>query len=158
MSRSKAVLTILMVLGLGVFATGCGGDDSSSQEQQVEQREQPEPQVVRSYEFFSSPTENIGCSMSDEGVRCDVRQASWNPPPKPANCPLDWGQGVSVGDGEAGYVCAGDTTLGGTTTLRYGESSKVGDFICESSEAGMRCENTSTGHGFELSRSAVNLF
>ena len=188
MSRSKAVLAILLVLGLGVFAAGCGGDDSSSQDEQIEQLEAqveelqeqnaaepepspepppepepapeptPDPGVVRGYEFFSSPTGNIGCSMADDGVRCDVRERSWSPPPKPGNCQLDWGQGVSVGSGEAGYVCAGDTTLGGTQVLQYGESSEVGGFVCESSEAGMRCENTGTGHGFDVSRSAVELF
>jgi len=153
MSRTKGIVLMMVVLGLGVFALGCGGDDSSSQEDPV-----PDPGVVRNYEFFSSPTGNIGCAMSDDGVRCDVRQASWTPPPKPANCELDWGQGVSVETGEAGYVCAGDTTLGGTSTLQYGESSKVGDYVCESSEAGMKCENTSTGHGFDVSRGAVELF
>ena len=113
---------------------------------------------ARTLEFFSSPTGNIGCSMTDDGARCDISKRSWKPPAKPASCQLDWGQGVQVGGGRATYVCAGDTTLGGSEVLEYGQTSQVGDFTCESSDAGMRCQNATNGHGFELSRESVELF
>jgi Family of unknown function (DUF6636) len=108
---------------------------------------------------FSSPSGNIGCVMSAAAVRCDIGEKSWKPPPAPASCSLDFGQGLEVGrDDAARLVCAGDTTLGAARALPYGHSSEVGEFLCTSEESGMQCGNTSTGHGFTLSREEYELF
>ncbi len=108
---------------------------------------------------FSSPTGNIGCVISPASVRCDIGDRTWKPPPAPADCPLDYGQGVEVGRKNAAtLVCAGDTTLGATRVLAYGHASQVGSFLCTSEQSGMQCGNTSTGHGFTLSRDAYELF
>jgi hypothetical protein len=42
--------------------------------------------------------------------------------------------------------------------LPYGEGVLVGPFACGSSEAGVRCANRDTGHGFQLAREQVKLF
>jgi hypothetical protein len=108
---------------------------------------------------FQSPSGNIGCYALKTAVRCDIRHREWKPPPKPARCPLDWGQGVSVGaKGRAHIVCAGDTTLGVGRKLPYGRSIAKGPFRCVSMRSGMRCVNRRSGHGFFLSRKRYRLF
>lgn len=119
----------------------------------------PPTKVVR-LKFFKTATRNIGCAMSGDSVRCDIRKRSWSPPPKPADCDVDWGQGVAVDQsGKADFVCAGDTTLDPTfPTLAYGEDSRVGDFNCASRESGVTCTNLSTEHGFLLNQERYKLF
>jgi len=111
------------------------------------------------YFFFQSPSHNIGCIMSKRSVRCDIRKKDWNPPPKPANCPTDWGNGVSVGKhGRAEFLCAGDTSLGAGKVLKYGFSVRYGRFRCLSKKSDMRCFNRQNGHGFKLSRQRARVF
>jgi hypothetical protein len=108
---------------------------------------------------FSSPSGNIGCYLDSHGARCDIKDRSWQPPPKPASCPVDWGQGVEVTGGSAGHiVCAGDTALGAKDQLAYGSSSAAGSYRCSSAETGMTCTDTATGHGFFISRDSYKLF
>jgi hypothetical protein len=108
---------------------------------------------------FASPSGNIGCYLTADGARCDIAKKSWSPPPAPDSCTLDWGFGVAVGkDGEATFTCAGDTVLGARDKLEYGESLKAGPIRCDSASAGMRCENTATGHGFRLAKEQYDLF
>jgi hypothetical protein len=112
--------------------------------------------------YFETPSHNIGCYMDSHSVRCDIRQRTWSPPPKPQYCikaGVDWGQGVGVGSsGRATIVCAGDTTLGGPGLLGYGNTSQRGVIVCASARAGMTCRNTATSHGFFLSRETYRLF
>jgi hypothetical protein len=108
---------------------------------------------------FGTPSKNIGCYLSAEAARCDIVKKGWAPPPKPADCQLDWGNGVSIGrDGVATFTCAGDTVLGARTELAYGQSLQAGDFVCDSSSAAMRCSNVASGHGFTLSVRQYDLF
>ena len=104
------------------------------------------------------PSGNIGCHIDPEFVRCDIRTKSWEAPPQPADCELDWGQSLSVGADDAGFGCAGDTVLGPGENLPYGDSVRAGDFICESSSTNVRCWNDRTGHGFTLARERYELF
>jgi len=66
---------------------------------------------LQSFTGFQSPSGNIGCVIGRQGgVRCDIRNRDWRPPPKPASCMLDWGFGLTVGRrGRGQFVCAGDT-------------------------------------------------
>jgi hypothetical protein len=104
------------------------------------------------------PSNNIGCIFGDGTVRCDISGKTWTPPPQPADCELDWGNGLEVGDGEATVVCAGDTALGGPDVLEYGLSAQRGDLRCDAEETGITCTNVKTMHGFELNREAFRLF
>jgi hypothetical protein len=97
--------------------------------------------------------------MAGSNVRCDIKQRDWNPPPRPATCQLDFGQGLQIGGGRASLVCAGDTTLNPSApTLAYGQSSRRGPFLCRSASAGVTCTNQSSGHGFFLSRQRYYTF
>jgi hypothetical protein len=109
---------------------------------------------------FRSPSSNIGCGVDAAATRCDIRQRSWSPPPKPASCDLDWGNGVQVsGDGPGGFACAGDTVFDpAAPVLAYGQRTRQGSTVCESAEAGVTCTNEASGHGFFLSRERYRLF
>jgi hypothetical protein len=109
--------------------------------------------------FFETPSHNIGCVISKSGARCDIRVREWNPPPKPASCPVDWGNGLTVGRrGSAHFVCAGDTVLGGKRVLGYRKSIRRGRFRCTSRRNGVRCLNLRNEHGFKLARRAARWF
>jgi hypothetical protein len=104
---------------------------------------------------FKSPSGNIGCTIIGGGARCDIRQRSWSPPPRPASCPneVDFGQGLNVGrHGRGRLVCAGDTAMDPRApALRYGTDTLVGRFRCASRTSGMTCTNIRTRHGFFIS-------
>jgi hypothetical protein len=110
--------------------------------------------------FFETPSHNIGCVITAKsGARCDIRVHAWTPPPKPASCPVDWGNGLTVSrHGFGRWVCAGDTVFGGKQVLGYGRSISRGRFTCTSRRNGVRCLNTRNEHGFKLSRRLARWF
>lgn len=108
-------------------------------------------------DYFSLPSNNIGCYLSADQVRCDAAQKTWVAPPPPTPCELEYGHGVALPAGGPPYfVCAGDTTLGGPDVLAYGDSAQRGHLRCDSSQAGVTCVDLSSGHGFFLSRATVS--
>ncbi|MEA2332511.1 MAG: hypothetical protein QOH58_2649 [Thermoleophilaceae bacterium] len=109
--------------------------------------------------FFKTPSGNIGCVISKSVARCDISEKAWTPPPKPASCPVDWGNGLVVSRrGSARFTCAGDTVLGGQRVLGYGDDISRGRFRCVSRRNGVRCVNTRNEHGFKLSRHVARWF
>lgn len=114
--------------------------------------------VVGQVDHFSSPSTNIGCQITDDGVRCDIEKRRYKPPRKPRGCDLDFGNALAVGEGEPDFVCAGDTVLGAPTLLAYGTATRVGDYGCQSRKTGMRCYNLRTGRGFLLSRELYEFY
>jgi Family of unknown function (DUF6636) len=126
--------------------------------------------------FFHTLDNNIGCGIIKGAkkrrkhgrkipkipgeARCDVRTHTWVAPPKPASCPLDWGNGVSVGDrGPAGYVCAGDSVADASSpAVGPGTVITLGRYTCSVLAASVRCTNNLTGSGFEVSAATVQLF
>jgi hypothetical protein len=122
---------------------------------------QPSPSGNHGPHYFETPSHNIGCFIDRHSARCDIRERTWNPPPEPKSCikfGVDYGQGIGFGDGRADFVCAGDTTLGGPGLLGYGHTAQRGTTVCLSRTVGITCRNTSTGHGFFLSRTTYRLF
>lgn len=102
---------------------------------------------------FTSPSGNIGCYIEPNYVRCDVRERSWTPPPRPADCPYDWGQGIRMSTGKpAGFVCAGDTALTTGNPLAYGDKMVGGSIECTSEPSGMSCWDFQYGGEFTISR------
>jgi hypothetical protein len=97
--------------------------------------------------------------LTPDYVRCDIIDRDWSPPPRPADCEFDYGQGLAFSDVEAArFVCAGDTTFGIDEVLPYDESMSAGPMQYESAEPGVACRNTETGRGFFLSRQSYRLF
>ncbi|WP_205650082.1 DUF6636 domain-containing protein [Actinoplanes solisilvae] len=108
---------------------------------------------------FRTPSQNIACALTKSAVRCDIGRKTWEPPAKPADCELDWGNGLAINGGEAAVVCAGDTVLGAAdSTLEYGEALRSGTVRCDSENNGMTCKDEKTGHGFTLASSRYTLF
>ena len=109
---------------------------------------------------FRSPSSNIGCYLKADYVRCDIDGRNWTPPPRPADCEWDYGQGITmVPGGSAEFICAGDTALvPDGDPLPYGESMTAGPLRCDSAESGITCRDTGTGKGFSISRDAYQLF
>ncbi len=118
------------------------------------------------FTHFASPSGNIACVITSSGdgapggVRCDIDERAWSPPPRPADCRLDYGQGIVLGVGEpAEFVCAGDTTAGrNSEPLAYGDAITAGPIRCESAQSGITCRDAEAGHGFAISREAYQLF
>lgn len=108
---------------------------------------------------FSSPSGNIGCYVAEDYVRCDIAERDWAPPPRPAGCEFDYGQGIAFADGDPpAFVCAGDTALHAGAPLAFGRNVAAGPMQCTSQETGVTCRDTRTGGGFTISRQAYELF
>ena len=122
--------------------------------------EAPADREVCEFTAFRSPSSNVGCYLDVDYVRCDIAEADWSPPRRPADCEFDYGQGITlVPGGSAEFVCAGDTALvSDGSPLRYGESITAGPLQCDSAESGITCRDTGTGQGFSISREAYQLF
>jgi Family of unknown function (DUF6636) len=115
--------------------------------------------------IFHTPDGNIGCAMifgkesHGGGARCDIAHRSWQAPPKPKSCPLDYGNGLNVGPRRrAEFVCAGDTVLHQGKTLAIGRAAKLGPYKCKVLPGAVRCVNRDTHHGFKLSREVAKRF
>ncbi|RYB93086.1 hypothetical protein EUA93_01185 [Nocardioides oleivorans] len=109
---------------------------------------------------LSSPSGNIWCSL-ELGIECEVRESSYGPLRKPADCQLDWAENqfwVNDSTGARG-ICRGDVTFTSQPPeLAYGTTSVVADRACQSTETAMTCWNTGSGHGFRVSRNDYRLF
>lgn len=115
--------------------------------------------LVRERTAFSSPTDNIHCSLEDTFVRCDVAERTYTLPTRPASCRLDWGSVLVLPmTGSSQFDCVGDSI--GPTPLRlgYGKAIRAGDLACSMAEAGITCKQLKNGHGFFLSRASYRQF
>lgn len=119
----------------------------------------PTDSTVAELTGFTSPTGNIGCFIDRRSVRCDIRERDWDPPQAPADCQLDYGQGISLTAGGApDFVCAGDTAQDAGEALPYGQSIAAGLLRCESEQSGMTCRDVETGRGFSIAKQGYELF
>ena len=119
----------------------------------------PADREVHELTGFVSPSGNVSCMIDADWARCDIIDRDWSPPPRPADCEFDYGQGISLAPGEQPqFVCAGDTAFGADAVLPYGQSITAGALRCESAEPWITCRDIQTGHGFSISREAYRLF
>ena len=137
-----------------------GSEGGGTAEPATNETEAEEPKRIVHLHQFRTPSGNIGCVLYEGGARCDIRKRDWGPGPRPASCPeeVDYGQGLQVGVGQAGFVCAGDTALEpGLASLAYGTASRVGGSECISRSDGVTCVN-GAGHGFFVSVQSYQIF
>ncbi len=157
LARSGPILSATDLGGSGVDAAALDGLRRSLVE--VESPSGSAPRQDAGPDGFLSPSGNIGCHVSARSARCDIRDRTWPTPPKPADCDLDWGHALGVGDaGPGAFRCAGDTALGAQAVLPYGSVARRGAFECRSEESGMECVNLDTGHGIAVSHDEYRLF
>lgn len=128
----RGILTAMMLLGGGVAAHADG---------------------------FQSPTGNIMCMFYGDGIRCDVMRISNRPPPRPADCDLEWGQAFEVGvQARRGIrLCYGDTVADNYRSLPYGRKFTRAGITCASERKGVTCTNR-RGAGFFVSRGSQSVF
>jgi hypothetical protein len=109
--------------------------------------------------MFQTPSKNIFCSLTTSAVRCDIVKKTWTPPTQPADCELDWGNGMYISKGKAGMTCAGDTLIGSAQLiLDYGNAYRSGTVLCESESTGLTCKDEKTGRGFTLAVARYSIF
>jgi hypothetical protein len=109
--------------------------------------------------FFRTPSKNIVCDLHESAVRCDIVRKSWSPPAEPSSCELDWGNGMYISAGKAGFTCTGDSLIGvASGTLEYGHADRSGSVRCTSETSGLTCTDEKTGRGFTLAVSRYRLF
>lgn len=117
---------------------------------------------------FRTPSNNIHCQLfvstdSDQSypptLRCDVMVIQNRPPPRPADCDLEWGQAFELNENGSGRrICYGDTIMSQTLQiLPYGSRWSEKGFTCLSETDGVACTNKK-GAGFKLSRSSQQVF
>lgn len=177
MKAPRLLLVALVAMSLALIAPGCGDDDDDGETVTVEQTvtsdagtttdavgtptDTTTPAGDTGPGQFSTPSSNIGCFIDASGARCDIVERTWKPTPEPASCKQaggDYGQGITVDATHSEFVCAGDTVLGASEILAYGDSAVRGDFVCESAEDGVTCSHTGNGHGFFISRQSFRIF
>lgn len=116
------------------------------------------PKIVGEVGAFSSPSRNIGCTVTEDSARCDIGEHSYQPPAEPDGCSGSWGRSLQVRGGASAFVCVTDSVLGVKETLKYGTSTVVGNFGCTSRRSGVTCLNLQTDHGFKISRAKTKFF
>ncbi len=103
---------------------------------------------------FASPTGNISCTMSPDGVTCSIARTTF-PPPVVEGCTgttghvivLNTSDGVTTPcvDGPGPAVASADVPV-----LDYGLTQTVGPYTCSSATNGMSCVVDETGEGFRV--------
>ena len=151
-------------LPAGVDAMACGDipDDAISL-----------PGVPNWGAMFETPSHNIGCYPTDNGVICEVSTHSWKTPSDLMNaCHQDMPQdpGMCDGsilsirtDGTVGIVAHGDVPQwqaakmegAQVPVLNYGKSIDYTPVACLSANDGLTCWNIYTHHGFKVSASKL---
>ena len=116
------------------------------------------PAQSPAFEFFRTPSGNIGCVYVARGrtLRCDIL-SGLRPQPR-GRCELDWTGLTIASTGRARPQCAGDTAVDRRSpVVRYGRTWRRGGLTCLSTTSGLRCRNLS-GRGFFLSRARWRIF
>jgi hypothetical protein len=105
---------------------------------------------------FQLPSKNIGCTLGEGVLVCDIL-SGLNPEPE-QSCELDWTGMEMERNGPAQPRCAGDTAYDQEApVLAYGETWASQGFLCTSTTTGLKCYNRDA-HGFSLARGGWTQF
>lgn len=119
----------------------------------------PTSTTTYSYQYVDTPSKNISCILSNEGVGCSILERNYASSGM-QDCP-DREFSIVALAGRTEVRC-GEEYLGqpGDTfhTLEYGETTMFSDYACTSQSKGMTCWNTITGRGFTISRKSLIRF
>lgn len=108
---------------------------------------------------FYTPSRNISCGITGDGVRCDVMKHDWVPPPKPVQCEYDYGFTLVLGHEGPKFGCVSDAVVSVETVIvPYGTSVRQPGFSCDVTEAGVTCRDSRNSHGFFVSKASYDLF
>ncbi|HWJ85471.1 MAG TPA: hypothetical protein VNR62_08580 [Cellulomonas sp.] len=108
---------------------------------------------------FASPTGNIACTMSPDGVTCTIANIQYEVPAS-EGCTGTTGHTVMLNEsdgvttpcveGPAPAPASADTPV-----LEYGQTQTVGPYTCTSGSNGMSCVVDETGAGFRVATAAL---
>ena len=110
----------------------------------------PAPAGAITVDSFSSPSGNITCSFTADGVSCGINESDWAEDGY-ASCSGSQVGVLSASKDKAGQSCE-SAVPGGGNALAYGAAATKGDFACHSTQDGVSCWNTKTGQSFALAR------
>ena len=110
----------------------------------------PAPADAMTVDSFSSPSGNITCSFTADGVSCGIKESDWAEDGY-ASCSGSQVGVLSATKDKAGQSCE-SAVPGGGNALAYGAAATKGDFACRSTQDGISCWNTKTGQSFALAR------
>lgn len=110
----------------------------------------PAPADAITVDSFSSPSGNITCSFTADGVSCGIKESDWAEDGY-ASCSGSQVGVLSATKDKAGQSCE-SAVPGGGNALAYGAAATKSDFACHSTEDGISCWNTKTGQSFALAR------
>lgn len=108
---------------------------------------------------FASPTGNIACTMSPDGVTCTIANIQYTVPASDGctgttghTVVLNEADGVTTPcvEGPAPAPASADTPV-----LEYGQTQTVGPYTCTSASNGMSCVVDETGDGFRVATAAL---
>ena len=108
---------------------------------------------------FASPTGNIACTMSPDGVTCTIANKQYEVPASEGctgttghTVVLNEADGVTTPcvEGPAPAPASADTPV-----LEYGQTQTVGPYTCTSGSNGMSCVVDDTGTGFRVATAAL---
>ena len=119
----------------------------------------PTSTTTYSYQYVDTPSKNISCILSNEGVGCSILERSYASSGM-QDCP-DREFSIVALAGRTEVRC-GEEYLGrpGDTfhTLQYEQTTTFSDYACTSQTRGMTCWNTTTGHGAFMSSMGTTTF
>ena len=110
----------------------------------------PAPADAITVDSFSSPSGNITCSFTADGVSCGIKESDWAEDGY-ASCSGSQVGVLSATKDKAGQSCE-SAVPGGGNALAYGAAATKSDFACHSTQDGISCWNTKTGQSFALAR------
>ena len=110
----------------------------------------PAPAGAITVDAFSSPSGNITCSFTADGVSCGIKESDWAEDGY-ASCSGSQVGVLSATKDKAGQSCE-SAVPGGGNALAYGAAATKSDFACHSTQDGISCWNTKTGQSFALAR------
>jgi len=152
------LVVLLLILAIGYLNRG-GGDDDGSAQTTTGASAASTPSASSSATSnepvaFASPTGNIACTMSVDGVTCTIASYTYAPPVV-AGCTEVTGHVIGLSADGVAFQCvsgpapavAGDDV----PVLDYGLTTSVGDYTCRSATDGVQCTDAS-GTGFQLAR------
>ena len=117
------------------------------------EEERPAPEGAIEATSFTTPANNIRCSITDSAVECSIFTYSY---PSPDGCE---GFTATYNVGKTGEVSAGcDDAVESAEIYEYGTNVAANGFACTLDRYSVTCWSELSGHGYELKRAADRIF
>lgn len=112
---------------------------------------------------FATPSGNIWCTIGDDSAACQIDTIEYAPPQIEGCDDNDLlGRVLVVGPDGAEFPCPDGSIPGADPddreVLDYGQTTHVGDYMCEVTRTGVTCTNITTGSGFSVRRAEATRF